>query len=188
MAQPVRSLPTMQKTQVRSQGWEDPLEKETATHSSILAWRLPWTEEPAGLQSMGSDTTGELHLFPLLVAAYRISKASCQILQHSSQTLVAAFRFSCSEACGILVPPTGLNPCPLQGRFLTTGLPRKSSNWQIFKNWISFTLPQWRSLGTSLHIVSWLDNYLQIFSEQELSPFYRPSIVPGAEDTKDSKA
>ena len=54
MAQPVRSLPTMQKTQVRSQGWEDPLEKETATHSSILAWRLPWTEEPAGLQSMGS--------------------------------------------------------------------------------------------------------------------------------------
>ena len=126
--------------------------------------------------------------FPLLVATYRISKASYQILHYSSQTLVAAFRFSSSEACGILVPPTGLNPCPLQGRFLATGLPRKSSNWQIFKNWISFTLLQWRSLGTSLHIVSWLENYLQIFSEQELSPFYRPSIVPGAEDTKDSKA
>ena len=44
----------MQQTQVRSLGWEDPLEKEMATHSSILAWRIPWTEEPGGLQSMGS--------------------------------------------------------------------------------------------------------------------------------------
>ena len=43
----------MQETRVRSLGWEDPLEKEMATHSSILAWRIPWTEEPDGLQSMG---------------------------------------------------------------------------------------------------------------------------------------
>jgi len=43
----------MQQIQVRSLGWEDPLEKEMATHSSILAWRIPWTEEPGGLQSMG---------------------------------------------------------------------------------------------------------------------------------------
>ena len=42
----------MQETQVRSLGWEDPLEEETATHSSILAWKIPWTEEPGGLQSM----------------------------------------------------------------------------------------------------------------------------------------
>ena len=48
------SLP-MQETQVRSQGWEDPLEKEMATHPSILAWRIPWTEEPGRLQSMGSQ-------------------------------------------------------------------------------------------------------------------------------------
>ena len=50
----------MQETQVQSLGWEDPLEKEMATHSSIIAWRIPWTEEPGGLQSMGlqeSDTT-----------------------------------------------------------------------------------------------------------------------------------
>ena len=50
----------MQETQVRSLGWEDPLEKGMATHSSILAWRIPWTEEPGGLQSMGHkelDTT-----------------------------------------------------------------------------------------------------------------------------------
>ena len=43
----------MQETQVRSLGWEDTVEKETATYSSILAWEIPWTEEPAGLQSMG---------------------------------------------------------------------------------------------------------------------------------------
>ena len=50
--------PAMQETQVRSLGWEDPLEKGTATHSSILAWRIPWTEEPGGLQSIGSQGVG----------------------------------------------------------------------------------------------------------------------------------
>ena len=46
VAQRVKCLPAMQETRVRSLGWEDPLEKEMATHSSILAWRIPWTEEP----------------------------------------------------------------------------------------------------------------------------------------------
>ena len=49
----VKNLPAMQETQVQSLGGEDPLEKEMATHSSILVWRIPWTEEPGGLQSMG---------------------------------------------------------------------------------------------------------------------------------------
>ena len=49
------NLPVRQDTQVRSLGWEDPLEKEMATHSSILAWEIPWTEESVGLQSMGSQ-------------------------------------------------------------------------------------------------------------------------------------
>ena len=53
MAQTVKNLPAMQETWVLSLGHEDPLEKETATHSSILAWKIPWTEEPGGLQSMG---------------------------------------------------------------------------------------------------------------------------------------
>ena len=53
MAQMIKNLPAMQETWVRSLGWEDPLEKGMATHSSILAWRVPWTEEPGGLQSMG---------------------------------------------------------------------------------------------------------------------------------------
>ena len=50
-----KCLPAMQETQVRSLGWEDPLEKGMATHSRILAWGIPWTEEPGGLQSMGSQ-------------------------------------------------------------------------------------------------------------------------------------
>ena len=58
MAQTVKCLPTMQETQVRSLGHENPLEKEMATHSSILAWKIPWMEEPGGLQSMGLQRVG----------------------------------------------------------------------------------------------------------------------------------
>ena len=54
MAQRFKCLPAMRETQVPSLGWEDPLEKEMATHSSILAWRIPWREEPGRLQSTGS--------------------------------------------------------------------------------------------------------------------------------------
>ena len=54
----MRTLPAMQEAWVRSLGWEDLLEKEMATHSSILAWKIPWTEEPVGLQSMGSQRVG----------------------------------------------------------------------------------------------------------------------------------
>ena len=53
MAQRLKRLPAMLETWVRSLDWEDPLEKEMATHSSILAWRIPWAEEPGGLKSMG---------------------------------------------------------------------------------------------------------------------------------------
>ena len=55
VAQLVKNLSTVQETWVRFLGWEDPLEKEIATHSSILALRIPWTEEPGRLQSMGSQ-------------------------------------------------------------------------------------------------------------------------------------
>ena len=58
MAQSIKSLPAMQETWVQSLGWEGPLEKEMASHSSILGWRIPWTEEPGGLQSMGSQRVG----------------------------------------------------------------------------------------------------------------------------------
>ena len=55
MTHTVQNLPAMQETQVRSLGWEDTLEKGMAIHSSILAWKIPWTEEPVGVQSMGSQ-------------------------------------------------------------------------------------------------------------------------------------
>ena len=58
MAQRVKHLPAMRETRVRSLGWEDPLEKEMVTHSSILAWRIPWTEKPGRLQSTGSQRVG----------------------------------------------------------------------------------------------------------------------------------
>ena len=58
MAQRVKHLPSMQETWVRSLGGEDPLEKEMATHFSILAWKTPWMEKPSGLQSMESQRVG----------------------------------------------------------------------------------------------------------------------------------
>ena len=58
VAHMVKDLPAMQGTQVQSLGWKDSLEKRMATYSSILAWRIPWAEEPGGLQSMGSQGVG----------------------------------------------------------------------------------------------------------------------------------
>ena len=58
VAQMVKNPPAMQETWVQSLGWEDPLEKGKATHSSILAWRIPWIEEPGRLESMGSQRVG----------------------------------------------------------------------------------------------------------------------------------
>ena len=54
----MKRLPAMPETRVRSLGWEDPLKKKMATHSSILVWRIPWTEEPGGLQSTGWQRVG----------------------------------------------------------------------------------------------------------------------------------
>ena len=61
VAQMVKNLPAMQETQVRSLGQEDPLEKGMAIHSSILAWRIPWAEEPGGLQTMGLQSHTRLN-------------------------------------------------------------------------------------------------------------------------------
>ena len=58
VAQMVKNLPEMQETCVQSLGWKDPLEKEMAIHSNILAWKIPWTEEPGRLQSTGSQRVG----------------------------------------------------------------------------------------------------------------------------------
>ena len=58
VTQTVKNPPAMQETRVQSLGREDPLEKKVATHSSILAWRIPWTEEPGGLEPMGPQRVG----------------------------------------------------------------------------------------------------------------------------------
>ena len=58
MAQMVKNLPAVQETQLQSLDWEDPREKGMATHSSILAWKIPWMEEPGGLQSVGLQRVG----------------------------------------------------------------------------------------------------------------------------------
>ena len=72
VAQTVRSLPAVQETCVRSLGWEDPLEKEMTTHSSILAWKIPWTEEPSRLQSMGSQRVGHDSVTNTFIISYII--------------------------------------------------------------------------------------------------------------------
>ena len=71
MAQTVKNLSVMQETRVQFLGWEDPLEKGMATHSSILAWRIPWTEEPWGRKE--SDTTEQLTLSLFFKGAYNFN-------------------------------------------------------------------------------------------------------------------
>ena len=73
MAQRLKRLPAMQETWVGSLGREDPLEKETATHPSILAWRILWTEEPGGLQSMGSQSQIQLSDFTFFLSFFLLS-------------------------------------------------------------------------------------------------------------------
>ena len=65
VAQTVKRLPAMRETQVQSLGWEDPLEKEMATHSSTLAWKIPWMEKPGRLQPIGSQSQTRLRHFTL---------------------------------------------------------------------------------------------------------------------------
>ena len=78
VAQTVKRLPTMQETWVRTLGQEDPLEKEMATHSSILAWKMPWTEEPGWLLSMGSQRVGHNWATSLHFALQAFPKAPTQ--------------------------------------------------------------------------------------------------------------
>ena len=95
MVQMVKRLPAMQETQVRSLGWGDPLEKEMATHSSILAWRIPWTEDLAGYSPRGckeSDTIERLHFhFQTMVEVMKIMVTSFKrSYAHTAPTLQQA--------------------------------------------------------------------------------------------------
>ena len=84
VAQTVKNLPAMQETRARSLGWKDPLEEGMATHSSILAWRIPWTEEPGRLQSMSLQTVGHTwvtnHSHSLLQGIFLIQASNLGLL------------------------------------------------------------------------------------------------------------
>ena len=77
VTQMVKSLPKVQKTWAQSTGWEDPLEKEMATHSNILAWKIPWMVEPGRLQS---DTTEQLHFTQTMVEVMKLIVTSLIVI------------------------------------------------------------------------------------------------------------
>ena len=85
MAWIVKNLPAMQETWVQFLDWEDPLEKEMATHSSILAWRISWTEEPGRLQSMGSQRVG----------SNRVTKHLSTLILLKNKSLIFSFSIAC---------------------------------------------------------------------------------------------
>ena len=88
VAQMVKNLPAIQETRVRSLGWEDPLEKGTATHSNILSWRISWTEEPGRLQFMGSQRVGHDWVTSNTVCLHVcLLKMSCPISSSSTWEL-----------------------------------------------------------------------------------------------------
>ena len=99
----VKNHPAMQETGVWSLGWEDPLEKEMATHSSILAWKIPWTEEPGRLQSMGSQRVGhdwvtELNWTELNDQGCLMLPLACLNLGQVSSSLASFFDLSVLKA------------------------------------------------------------------------------------------
>ena len=79
VAQTLKCLPAMWETWVLSLGWEDPLEKEMATHSSVLAWRIPWMEEPGGLQSIGSQSRTRLSDFTVFIIISAVLGLHCSM-------------------------------------------------------------------------------------------------------------
>ena len=121
VAQTVKSLPAVQETQVQSLGWEDNLEKEQTTHCSILAWKISWTEEPGGLQSMGSQKTEHgrdvWQLSPLTVASmtgelyYFNSLFYFNLTSHMQLLAITghceAGGFTLGKAAQNLISPTG---------------------------------------------------------------------------------
>ena len=114
MAQRVKHLPTMQETRVRFLGREDPLEKEMATHSSTLAWKIPWSEKPGRLQSMGSQRVGHdwatsLHFTSLIdnISNEKLTLIPTVPSPHLHSLLKpVALNLSASELPGGLLGPT----------------------------------------------------------------------------------
>ena len=165
MAQLVKSLPAMWETQVLSLGGEDPLEKEMTTHSSILAWRIPWTE-PGGLQSMGSQRVG--HDWVTNTFAFHVFSKSLRDIveeaQSSPQICMWARRQTYSLEQVRLLPP-GLSEAkpwppgsfttpsknPLSQQLLASNIPStKSDKWlKLFICWQAKQVLQCQRVGAS---------------------------------------
>ena len=112
----VKNLPAMQETWVRSLGWEDPLEKGTATHSSILAWRILWTEEPGRLQYMGSqesDTAEQLKKKKKKVLAGIVLKAGDGAVNKSKRKTLPSWNLHLRNGNQEIISAASLPPGPL---------------------------------------------------------------------------
>ena len=149
MAQMVKDPPAIQKTWIPSLGWEDPLEEGMATHSSILAWRILWTEEPGGLQSMGSQ---RLRHDWVTNTVYRVNLRLSSYLSHKS-----IFILKNIYKCNANIIPNKIN---------TTSL-LLSNTWPLFKfkgcgcmclhtqSCLTLCSPMYWSLpGSSVHEIS----------------------------------
>ena len=99
VAQTVKSLPAVWETQVKSQGWEDPLEKEMATHFSILAWKIPWTEEPSRLQSRGSQSQTQLSDFTFTLSLANNLYSQTPAAVREFQNFLLHYNFSRDSDC-----------------------------------------------------------------------------------------
>ena len=86
----VKKLPSMQETQVRSLGWEDPLEKGKTTHSSFLDWRIPWTEKPGRLQSMGLKELDRTELITLY-SYYHNLHSTPTVTRHKTEKIINSY-------------------------------------------------------------------------------------------------
>ena len=105
----IENLPAVQETWVRFLGWDDPLEKGMTTHSSILAWRIPWTEEPGGLQSLGWQRVGHNRMANTqhsAAAAESLSRVRpCATPHRAAQQAPPSLGFSRQELCsGVPLP------------------------------------------------------------------------------------
>ena len=155
VAQRLKHLPGIQETRVRSLGREDPLEKEMATHSSTLAWRIPWREEPGRLQSMGlkrvrHDWATSLSLWFLVLL------------------------FNCSVVSSSLWP-RGLHPCPSLS-------PRVFSNSYPLSQWchptISSSVTSFSCLQSFPALGSFLMNWLLASGDQSIGASVSASVLP----------
>ena len=110
----------MQEMRVRSLGWEDPLEEGMATHSSVIAWRIPWTEEPGGLQSMGSQRVVVSKEKPRQVPRFGISEGKHTGTPSKAAAAAAKLLQSCPSLCDPIdgSPPGSPVPGILQARTL----------------------------------------------------------------------